>query len=209
MTLRQYKIVDLYYKLIEKGALPYAQRWSATPDQLTLIGVIIAGLVPLGFWGHPLIGLVLMITSGLIDSLDGLLARRQKQCSRFGAFLDSTLDRLSDFFYLMGFWVRFWPIDRLLFATGLIFMALLFTLLISYVKARAEALGGCCDTGFMERGIRVLYLSVWALVLVLLPSMESITLWWGLGLYCFLTLFTVIQRICMIRRNLNGQEIGH
>ena len=71
--------------------------------------------------------------------------------------------------------------------------------MISYTKARIEGLGGTCETGLMERGLRTLYLIVWAFLLFILPPAFDALLWLGLILFCLLTLITAAQRIIHIR----------
>lgn len=201
-SLRTSFIGTAYYKALERHLAAPLQRSGLTPNQLTVAGVTVAGVVPLGFALHPIVGLLLMLASALADSLDGLMARRQNRASPFGAFLDSSLDRLSDFFYLAGFWVLLWPQPRRFAATLLMFAALLLTLMISYVKARAEALGAECQVGIMDRAVRVLYLIGWALLIVVLPGRMAAIVWTGFVIYIGLTLFTVVQRISHIRRQM-------
>lgn len=197
--LRKSFLGSAYYRLLENSLLPHLQSIGLRPNQITLLGTVIAGLVPLGFYMHPLVGLLLMVVSGVADTLDGLMARQHSQASVYGAFLDSTLDRLSDFFYLGGFWVLFWHHPKILLATVMIFGALLLTLLVSYIKARAESLGEHCNVGLMERGVRVVYLIIWGISLTLFPHAVVLLLWLGLWIYCALTLVTVIQRILHVR----------
>ncbi len=204
MSLRKSVGGVLFYRLLDR-VLPWMQRHVTSPDQLTLLGVAIAATVPLGFCFAPLAGMVLMVLSGLADVADGALARSSGAQSAYGAFFDSTLDRVSDFFYLMGFWVLFWPRGEAIAAGILVGAAFLFTVLISYTKARAEGLGCPCNVGFMERGFRVLYLIVWALVLAAAPGARGAVLWIGLVIFCLLTLVTVIQRIVHVRARLRKQ----
>jgi CDP-diacylglycerol---glycerol-3-phosphate 3-phosphatidyltransferase len=206
MTIRNSHAALLLYRLSEKWLIPILQRHLPNPNQLSLLGLILAMAVPVGFTLHPLGGFVFLCLSGLADVLDGQLARKLDRQSRFGAFWDSSLDRLADFFYLMGFWILFFGHVGQTAATVLIFLSLFFTLMISYVKARAEALGGVCDQGLMDRAIRTLYLIVWALLLGLMPGAYGKILWAGLGLFCLLTLLTVIQRMALVRTSLKD---GH
>ncbi len=201
MSLRNSVGGVFFYRLLDR-ALPWLQRHVKSPDQLTLLGVAIAATVPFGFYFSPLAGMILMVLSGLADVADGSLARSCGTQSAYGAFFDSTLDRFSDFFYLMGFWVLFWPRGEAIPAGILVSAAFLFTVLISYTKARAEGLGGTCNVGFMERGFRVLYLIVWALLLAVAPAARGDVLWIGLVLFCLLTLVTVVQRIVHVRAQL-------
>jgi CDP-diacylglycerol---glycerol-3-phosphate 3-phosphatidyltransferase len=200
--LRKSFVGKMYYGVMQDYLLPPIQRFGLTPNQMSIIGVVVALLVPFGFYLHPTLGLICMAASGIADSLDGLLARREAKCSAFGAFLDSSLDRLSDFFYLMGFWTLFWHRPEQLTAALIVFAALLFTLSISYVKARAETLGVACEVGVMERGFRVVYLIAWALALVVFTGQHAPLLWGGLLVYTTLALLTVIQRIQHVRKQL-------
>jgi CDP-diacylglycerol--glycerol-3-phosphate 3-phosphatidyltransferase len=207
-SLRTSALAGAYYRWMERMVLPHLPAWGLTPNRLTWAGMLISMTVPLGFWAHPFLGFGLIMVSGAADSLDGLTARHQKRSSTWGAFLDSSLDRISDFFYLLGFWV---PLSRLgepAWATLAIFICILLTLLISYTKCRAEALGCRCPVGLMERGVRVVYLILWALALGLLSGLERITLWMGLALYAILCLTTVIHRIRYIRGRIESPAVG-
>jgi phosphatidylglycerophosphate synthase len=179
--------------------LPYIVKRGISANQVTLLGVALAALVPVAFWFKPSLGLLLIILSGIADSLDGLVARKLNQVSVFGTFLDSSLDRVSDFFYLLGIWGMFWRIPGRGLSTLVLMIALLLTVMISYTKARAEGLEIQCRVGFMDRGIRVVYLIVWCGFIVFVPSQTQIALWTGLTLYCGLTIFTVLQRIFHVR----------
>jgi CDP-diacylglycerol---glycerol-3-phosphate 3-phosphatidyltransferase len=198
-SLRTSALAAAYYGLMERTLLPRLPAWGLTPNLLTWTGMLISMAVPLGFWVHPFLGFGLITISGAADSLDGLMARRQERSSTWGAFLDSSLDRISDFFYLLGFWVPLSRHGAPAWATLAVFACLLMTLLISYTKCRAEALGCRCPVGLMERGVRVVYLILWALVIGIFPAYETVTLWLGLAVYAFLCLATVIHRIRYIR----------
>jgi CDP-diacylglycerol---glycerol-3-phosphate 3-phosphatidyltransferase len=172
------------------------QRAGVTPNQLAAIRIAIAFLVPAGFAMHPFGGLVLIVVSGIADSLDGYLARYRNQVCAFGMFVDTILDRVSDFFYLAGFWVVFWIHQPYRFpATLLMVIALFATLMTSYTKARAESLGVECHAGIMDRRRRVGFLIGWAVLIVVLPGSKIAILWIGFILYLGLTLTTVMQRI--------------
>ena len=209
MPLRESFLARWYYRVVESSLLPCLARLPLTPNQITILGLLLAAVVPLGFYVHPWFGFLFMGLSGVADTLDGLVSRKLKKETRFGAFLDSSLDRVADFFYLSGFWVLFWRRDGLIPATALIFSALLFSFMISYTKARCEALGGTCQTGLMERGVRVLYLLAWALALSLFPEADAKILWHGLILFCVLTFWTMIRRLTSIRSEMKKQTHAH
>ena len=200
MTLRRSFLAGPYYRWLDQRILPYVNRLTLSPNEFTLVGVLLAAAVPIGFFLHPVVGLFFMLISGFADTLDGLLARRRNAASVFGAFLDSTLDRISDFFYILGFWILFWNTNRFILASGLIFASSLTTVMISYVKARSEALGGTCGIGWMERGWRTVYLIMWAFLVCVLPPFANLILWAGLDLYFVLTSITLLQRIIYSRK---------
>ncbi len=104
-----------------------------------------------------------LILVGLCDSLDGEVSRQSGQASSNGAFLDSTVDRLSEAFVLVGlYWYyQFWNPWHALLAV----LALVFSLLVSYVRARAEGLARECKVGVFERPVRVVILIVGAILL--------------------------------------------
>ncbi len=199
MALRNTIFADYFYRILERSHITQVKHSLLTPNQVTLMGLLLAVLVPIGFYVHPVWGLLFMILSGCADAMDGLVAKKQGTHTRFGAFLDSSFDRMSDFFYLFGFWVLCWRMERIVLISGLVFLGFLFTYMISYTKARVEGLGITCEKGLMERGLRTVYLILWALALCIFSPVFDILLWFGLIVFCMLTLFTVIQRIVHIR----------
>ena len=205
-SLRTSTLATAYYNLMQRYVLPHLPAWGLTPNRLTWMGMLVAITVPLGFWVHPMWGFILILISGTADSLDGLMARHENRSSMWGAFLDSSLDRVSDFFYLLGFWVLLSQHASPARAGLAVFICLLLTMLISYTKARAGELGCNCPVGLMERGLRVTYLMVWALVLILLPAPRSIILWLGLSLYGALCLATVVQRVVYVRNQIRDRK---
>jgi CDP-diacylglycerol--glycerol-3-phosphate 3-phosphatidyltransferase len=202
MNLRNTVPVRFYYQLIEGYLLPRVVAWGLTANRLTLLGCALSALVPMAFWVHPLVGAVLILTSGLADTLDGLVARQQNHHTKFGAFLDSSLDRVSDTLYLMGFWTLFRRDLHFITATLLVFIAMGATWMISYVKARAESLSGSCQGGLMERGVRVVFLILWAILVGLGIGKTNQLLWIGLLIYTAFTIQTVVWRIQRIRETL-------
>jgi CDP-diacylglycerol--glycerol-3-phosphate 3-phosphatidyltransferase len=131
-------------------------------------------------WGGVLVALV-----GLCDTLDGELSRRTGTASAVGAFVDSTVDRLSESLVLVGF---YWYYRDSWFGL-LAVIALVFSLMVSYVRARAEGVGRECRVGFFERPIRVLVLlfGVFVLGRTWMPV--------ALGVIALGSFVTVIHRI--------------
>lgn len=105
-------------------------------------------------------GGIWLIVSGLCDVLDGSLARRRGVASKFGAFIDSTLDRVSELAYFSGLIVYYVtrPQGYSQFDIVVVCVALSASLLISYARARLEGLGYTCTVGWMERPERLVLL---------------------------------------------------
>jgi CDP-diacylglycerol--glycerol-3-phosphate 3-phosphatidyltransferase len=160
-----------------------------TANSLTVIGL--AGSVGAGFLiasGYARVGGLLSLLSGLPDMLDGAVAKATGRSSRRGAFLDSVVDRLSDAAVLAGIvWLgisRNEPRVAVLAA-----MVLALSLIVSYVKARAESLGYECNVGIAERPERVVVLGVALLVGHVLA---------GLWVLVIAAAITVVQRIMRV-----------
>lgn len=130
------------------------------PNTVTILGFLltvgVAVVLAVGRTG--LGGMLLMITSS-VDALDGALARVLGAKSRFGAFLDSTLDRLSEGVLFLGLLIWLLP-QGLTFEVVLLFFALLGSVMVSYARARAEGVGYTCKVGLLTRMERVLLLGV-------------------------------------------------
>lgn len=190
------------------------------PDALTVIGLLVSLTAALMFFeGYFRLGALLVTFSGLCDILDGELARRVGRHSRFGAFLDSTLDRLSDGlvltgiagFYLVhltelvldptlavaeisrGLEPRTWAVVSLT-AT----LAMVGSFMVSYTRARAEGLGLECKVGWFERPERMILLIVAALFGVG-PVMSA-----ALVLLALLSFVTAAQRVAYIWKHTRG-----
>src|SRR6476659_1286092 len=121
------------------------------PNTLTLIGVIInvGAAWALGFGRFILAG-VIMIVANIFDFIDGKVAHLTNTVSQFGAFWDSTLDRFSDLALLTGLiflYSKLGRSDYVLIAA----LTLIFSIMTSYARARAESLVTRCKDGFMER----------------------------------------------------------
>lgn len=165
------------------------------PDTLTVIGWTLAlcSAVLFGLGYARVAGLV-MLTGGVFDALDGAVARETNRMSSFGAFLDSTLDRLSEAAVFVGL-IFFYaganrPYEALLAA-----IAMTFSLLTSYTRARAEGLNISCEVGLLERAGRIVLLSVFSI-----SGLPTV----GLGLVAAGALVTTVQRILHVRRATRG-----
>ena len=133
------------------------------PNTLTLIGVLInvAAAFALGL-DHFWLAFVIMLVANIFDFIDGKVAHITNTVSRFGAFWDSTLDRFSDIALFLGLIYLYADLrrtDYVLVAA----LALTFSIMTSYARARAESLIEKCKVGFMERPERIVLFMIGAL----------------------------------------------
>ncbi|HBW21003.1 MAG TPA: CDP-alcohol phosphatidyltransferase [Actinobacteria bacterium] len=133
-------------------------RTPVTPNALTMIGTVgvSAGALALFPTGHLFAGVVVCTVFVLADMLDGTLARVKGTTGSFGAFLDSTLDRVADAAIFAGLAAWFVLGGRSHLLAGVAVYCLVSGALVSYAKARAESLGLKADAGFAERTERLL-----------------------------------------------------
>jgi CDP-diacylglycerol--glycerol-3-phosphate 3-phosphatidyltransferase len=197
------KIREFFGIQLRRCFLPLlaALRWlKITPNQVTIAGTVLnlaagALVVAYGLSHHLIWAGVVFVVAGLMDMLDGALARMSQKVTTFGAFLDSTLDRVSEgvilsaIAYLLAVQGR--EID-----VALVVLALLGSVLVSYTRARAESLGVECKVGLMSRPERVILIAL-GLFFNVLPYVIYIML--------ALTVLTVIQRVVHTYRQLGKQ----
>ncbi len=161
------------------------------PDALTIAGWILSlGAATLFALGYTKTAGAVMLFAGLFDALDGAVARESNLMSSFGAFLDSTLDRLSESAIFVGI-VFFYASSSRPYEALLVGVAMTFSLMTSYTRARAEGLGFECEVGLLERAGRVVILSLCSLTGFLIA---------GVGLVAVGALVTTAQRILHVRR---------
>jgi CDP-diacylglycerol---glycerol-3-phosphate 3-phosphatidyltransferase len=182
-------------------------RTRVSPNALTAAGVLLCAAASVAvyfeyrqeleaFW----IGAALFIVGSILDILDGALARRSERATPFGAFIDSTTDRLSEAFMLGAIALVFMRDDHEL-ALAATVAALTGSFLVSYTRARAEALGLRGDVGIGSRAERVVVISAG---LVLAP-------WWfwlQLAIYVLTATawITVLQRVFSVRSQLRARQ---
>jgi len=185
----------------QKSATDWAHEWMAlvftplirvlrranvSPNAITVFGFalgLFGGVaLALGYWR---VAIVLIVASGLLDGVDGLLARQSQRVTRFGAFLDSVLDRWSDSALFLGLLIWYSSLDMHI-QVILASTALASSLLVSYTRARAEGVGAQCKRGLFTRLERFIVL-VAGLVLNLMTV--------ALCVVAVLSTLTAIQRI--------------
>ncbi|MFZ2446746.1 MAG: CDP-alcohol phosphatidyltransferase family protein [Syntrophobacteraceae bacterium] len=150
-----------YYRILERRIVPKLINWKLTPNHVTYGGLVISMLAGLSFVYMPLLGGLLTLLTGLLDTLDGSLARATGQSKKFGAFLDSVLDRYTELIIYLGIWCYFYRHEaKTPFFSLLILLILFGSLMVSYTRARAEGLGERCLVGAFQRGERIILLGV-------------------------------------------------
>jgi CDP-diacylglycerol--glycerol-3-phosphate 3-phosphatidyltransferase len=167
-----------------------------SPNVLTFLGLVI-NIAAAFLFGHAnasngdqmffYAGLVI-VGAGLFDMVDGRVARRTNQVTVFGSFFDSVIDRYSDVVLFFGLLVYYGRINRFRYVV-LVAFVMSTSLMVSYTRARAEALIGSCKVGFMERPERI--------VLIILGALFN---HWGvmapvLWVLAVLSTITVIHRV--------------
>src|SRR5579859_804379 len=174
-------------------------RTGVTPNMLTVTGAVgmTAGALTLFPTGHLFAGTMVCTGFVVADMLDGTLARITGSTGAFGAFLDSTMDRMADSAVFVGIaiWLATGGHDRLLAAVAL--FCLVTGGLVSYAKARAEGLGLRCDVGIAERTERLLIgLGAIGLSGLGVPYILPVGLW----VLAVLSAFTFGQRVYAVRK---------
>jgi CDP-diacylglycerol--glycerol-3-phosphate 3-phosphatidyltransferase len=162
-----------------------------SPNGLTIIGVLIAGIAAALVAGGMLaMGGAVILFAGVFDMFDGAVARLTDRVTKFGALFDSVMDRISEAVVLFGLLVFYLDKGSTLGAI-IVYVSITGSIMVSYVRARAEGLGIECTSGLMQRPERVASLGIGIIV----------GQWWEpamlivLSVIAFLTVFTTGQRI--------------
>ncbi|NNF05920.1 MAG: CDP-alcohol phosphatidyltransferase family protein [Candidatus Eisenbacteria bacterium] len=165
-----------------------------TPNHITLFGTALSGVAGwLVSEGHFIYATLTLGVGGLCDMLDGALARKYGTSSTFGAFLDSSMDRLAELFFFVGVAIFFHQAEPSSLYIALAILAAGGSFLVSYTRARAEGLGIDCSVGLMERPERIV-------IILLATPFGALGLKVMLWILTPLVFFTVWQRIHHVQR---------
>jgi CDP-diacylglycerol--glycerol-3-phosphate 3-phosphatidyltransferase len=166
------------------------------PNTVTIIGLVgnTVGAVLLALGNFPIGGLVILIC-GPIDALDGTLARLKGNSGKFGAFVDSVTDRYSELIILGGLLIHFLLVQDVLTCI-LIYLSAAGSVLVSYVKARAESLEFSAKVGILTRVERYIVLAP------LLVFNQPVIAMWIIAIFAN---FTALQRIWFVRKQAYSQ----
>lgn len=174
-------------------------RLGVSPDAVTVVGTVATCSAALWFAprGELVLAAVSVTVFALFDLLDGTMARMSDRVSSFGAFLDSTLDRIADAVVFGAVMLYFaGPGDSVLGA-AMALLCLVTGVTTSYARAKAESLGFTARVGLMERADRLVVLGIAGIAAELTDRPAVLT--WGLALLGALTAVTVVQRILAVR----------
>ena len=190
---------DWRHKLADRFTTPTAKvlsRTGITPNALTVMGFLVsAGAGVLIALGYFLAGGLVVLFAGAFDLMDGPVARVTGKTSRFGGFLDSTLDRLSEGAVLAGI-LAYYAYNEGTWESLLAYGCFVGSVMVSYLRARAEGLGVKCEVGLFTRVERVIVMSIGLMV----------GQWWEpaipvmLGIITALAFVTVVQRLIHVQR---------
>ena len=178
-------------------------RAGVRPNTITTVGtglVLVSAIVYAT--GHIRIGGLLLLLSGVADTLDGQVARGGAMVTRFGAFYDSTLDRVGDgatFIGIGAFLLTAPDVAYRIPAVILCMVAILGSLLVSYARARAEGLGLDCKVGIAQRAERILGLGVASVVFG--AGRHALLLEAIVALLAIASLITVVQRFVYVHQH--------
>jgi CDP-diacylglycerol--glycerol-3-phosphate 3-phosphatidyltransferase len=183
-------------------------RAGVTPNTITTVGalVILASSVAYGVGAIRLGGLLLLM-SGIVDTLDGQVARKGATTTRFGAFYDSTLDRVGDGASFVGIAAYLMATPGVRWrneAVVLCMLGIVTAMLVSYMRARAEGLGLECKVGIAQRAERLLLLGLPTLLVGAGP--EGLVLTTIVAVLTVLSIITVGQRFAYVHRVTRGTD---
>lgn len=180
----------LWFKWVLDPLGGFFNRLGVTPNMMTMLGLL--GNTVGAFFlarGEMLTGGIFVLLMTPIDALDGTMARLRGESSDFGAFVDSVSDRYSELIIYGGLLYHYLKVGDSL-GGMLVFIAAAGSVLVSYVKARAEGLGYQAKVGLLTRAERYL---------VLAPSLVFNQLYIGLGIIAVFANITALQRIWYVR----------
>ena len=171
-----------------------------TANMVTFFGFVVNLIATFYFaTGRLVTGGILILFGGSFDMIDGAVARAQRNPGASGALLDSVIDRYSEGFLLLGALIYFYSLESLL-GIVLAFSAWFGSILVSYVRARAEGLQVTCKVGLMQRPERIILLGAGTVLqgalLHKLPILQST----GMILLCTLGILTLTSHITAIHR---------
>ncbi len=179
-----------------------------TPNAISITGLVLCAIAAVLIWNEAwLLGGLAYTFGSICDALDGRYSRMSGKGSKFGAFLDSTLDRIEEGIVLVAVAAHFSRLGDEI-AVAVVVVGVLASLMVSYTRARAEALGVECKVGIADRAVRVVILAA-GLIFAgeeLIPGLDLIEP--AVYVLAGLAVFTTVQRIWHVRQELLKPAAG-
>jgi CDP-diacylglycerol--glycerol-3-phosphate 3-phosphatidyltransferase len=192
-------IARKYSRILLEPIARFISQTGLSPNVITIIGfVLMIGVAIVLAQVYFFLGGWLIIAAVLFDAVDGTLARMMGRTSRFGAFLDSTLDRFSEAVIFLGIFIHLSGENEKV-ALILIYATVVGSLMVSYARARAEGIGIPLKDGLFTRFERILLL-----VIGLISNQLTLILW----LLAIFSNLTAVQRMYLVWRITGGEEGG-
>lgn len=191
------KLIKYWYIDLISPAIRFCIRHRVQPNLITTIGFLVTCCAAVAFatdnvqWAG-----AILLFSGTFDIIDGKVARATGRASKFGSFFDSTMDRLSDMIVFMGLLYYYMQTGRNEMV-WVIMLAVIGSLMVSYARSKAEALGVDCSIGLFQRPERVVYLGFGAIL-------GHVMLYFIIWFLAIASNLTVIQRIFHVYRVAHG-----
>jgi CDP-diacylglycerol--glycerol-3-phosphate 3-phosphatidyltransferase len=208
MTMAELKLINKHwitgYDTVIEPIAKLLINLRVHPHVVTFTGLLLS-ILAFNFFrqGAFFFGGVMVVLAGTCDRLDGRLARDTNRNSKFGALIDSTIDRYSEVIVFLGLAIFFH--DKYGYIVYLIILTIAGSLMVSYTRARAEGLGMECKVGLMQRPERITYLAIGTL-LGSIPRIGTVIVIVTLWFIAILANVTVIQRVIHIRNQIKRQE---
>jgi CDP-diacylglycerol--glycerol-3-phosphate 3-phosphatidyltransferase len=197
-----------YYALV-RAPVNALIRAGVRPNTITTFGTGLVLLSALVFGlGHVRLGGLLLLASGIADTLDGQVARAAAMETKFGAFYDSTLDRVGDGATFIGIAVYFMTAPDVAWRVPAVIacmVAILASLLVSYARARAEGLGIDCKVGIAQRAERIILLGLVSLLFGAMARAQVLEA--AVLVLALASVITVVQRFVYVYRVASGAEL--
>lgn len=186
-----------YFKGVLDPIGTFFNKLGLMPNTMTILGLV-GNTIAAYFLAHGdmLIGGILILLMGLVDALDGTMARLRGQPTKFGGFVDSVTDRYSELIIFMGLF--FFYLQKGDWLTGgIVYLAAAGSVLVSYVRARGQSLGYDTKVGILTRFERYMVLS---------PTLIFNIPWLGVWIIAIFANFTAVQRILDVRRQARKEK---
>ncbi|OQX56459.1 MAG: hypothetical protein B5M53_01340 [Candidatus Cloacimonas sp. 4484_209] len=194
-----YNQLKLKGRVILNPLVSFFGKLNIPPSSLTITGVFIncfvAYLFSYGFFRWAGFGLIF---ASIFDAIDGAVARKTNKVTSFGGFLDSVMDRYSEFIVFLGIFIFYIRVENLFFVF-VTFFAFFGSIMVSYARARAEGINISCKVGIFDRTMRITTMVIGALI-------GKFVFGYFLLIIAIFTQFTSFQRIFYVKNKIRNNE---